>query len=230
MNLHFPDESVTVAGSAEAITVRAVLRATEGVTDLAWRHVSAPAVVFSDPARPTPPRHLHGHDRALHGVQGQAHGHQEGRAVYLRFFILCLIGFLISPLSSAQYKRGRIGCSDFAEMEQYYKNDPDRPIYRLAYATCLITKGEDSKGLQMLYSLSDLRDEDATHINASYRIAEYLETGGTFKIKNLDKEKIEEAIKTYFKTLLYIKEFGQDYPPFTFKHVEFKQQLELRSV
>ena len=54
MNLHFPDESVTVAGSAEAITVRAVPRATEGVTDLAWRHVSAPAVVFSDPGAPNP--------------------------------------------------------------------------------------------------------------------------------------------------------------------------------
>lgn len=120
-----------------------------------------------------------------------------------------------------EYKRGYRSC-DFIYAEKEYRKDSERLINQVLYGKCLVIKGEDARGLVLLYQLED-RD-----VTASYFIAEYLMTDGQFG-SSTTKDKIEEAIGYYLRTLALIA-LIPDYPEPDYLIRESYEQMELFSL
>ena len=137
-----------------------------------------------------------------------------------------LLGILWLSLSCSafadSYTRGNYHCGSFSEAEKTYKNNPDGVHSRVGYAACLILKGEDDKGLRILNQVVK-QDND---VNAAFTLAEYIETGGTFK--NTDNDKLNEAIKAHQRVLSLIA-LDSKYPFNGNMLYEADSQMELNS-
>ena len=144
--------------------------------------------------------------------------------LFLKLTVLILF-LSSSALSSAtEYRRGNYICSDFEEAKADYQMEPNDIVYQSIYGRCLVLKGEDNKGLSLLYPLS----EHYNYIPSAFFIAEYIETGGKMD-RTLDRDNIENAIQAYFRVLLLI-DFGPNYP-YDPHHIlyELNVQAELNS-
>ena len=138
---------------------------------------------------------------------------------------LILLLLVVLPCSAwaQMIKRGNHSCSDFAEGERMYRQDPDDLDKHSMYASCLVIKGEDNKGLPELYTLADHHDS----IPASYFLAAYLGSDGQLD-GYLTQTKIEEALHYFFRTLALIDLFP-NYPGEEYDLYELTFQAELRS-
>ena len=138
-----------------------------------------------------------------------------------------LLGILWLSLSCSafadSYTRGHYHCDSFSEAEKTYKNNPDGVHSRVGYAACLILKGEDDKGLRILNQVVK-QDND---VNAAFTLADYIETGGTFK-NTIDNDKLNEAIKAYQRVLSLIA-LDPQYPFNGNMLYEAHSQMELNS-
>ena len=106
--------------------------------------------------------------------------------------------FSFSSLSFAtDYSRGYLKCNNFEEMKATYEAEPENYILEMRYAYCLLAKGDD-ESLTHLY----LIDERHGHIWASYLIAEYIYTDGTFD--RITHNRVDEAIEAYLRVLALI--------------------------
>ena len=85
-------------------------------------------------------------------------------------------------------------------------------------------KGEDSKGLPLLYLLADHH----SLVTANFFLADYLETDGKF-ISYLTKDNIDEAIKYHLHTQAIIA-LIPTYPEPDYLFYERQRQMELNSV
>ena len=115
----------------------------------------------------------------------------------------------LSTFSSwgTEYIRNELICTDFENTEKNYKSDPEIIPYQIGYGMCLITKGYDFKGLKFWHDAADIHRD----VHAAFLIAKYIQTKGTFDVKSLDKDKLDEIIKAYLRVLLYIN-MTPDYP------------------
>ncbi|MDE0092667.1 MAG: hypothetical protein OXN83_05240 [Oligoflexia bacterium] len=135
----------------------------------------------------------------------------------------CLVLLLLFSLSSwAQYERGSRVCTD--KSEEYYKQDSEDIGNQYLYAACLVIKGEDAKGLAMLYHLSDHQSS----VTASFFLADYLETDGRFMAPSSEKN-LDEAIGYYLRTQAIIALIPSYPEPDYFFH-EKNHQMELKAV
>lgn len=123
--------------------------------------------------------------------------------------LLGLVSLLLSFTSPAHsYDRGNMSCRGFEDVEQNYREEPDDIINQLAYGECLITKGEDDKGLALLYQLAR---EPVSLVAANYHLAQYFATGGTFSRVSYDD--LNKALNYYLHALAIIKA-TPNYPDF----------------
>ena len=138
--------------------------------------------------------------------------------------IIVLVLFFSFSSWAEVYKRGKRSC-DFASAEEYYKQDSKDIGNQVYYAHCLIIKGEDSKGLSMLYHLADHK---SSHI-ASFFLALYLETDGDLKNHPNTRKSLNQAIKYYLRTKAIISLIPQ-YPMPDYIFHEREEQMELKSI
>ena len=125
---------------------------------------------------------------------------------YLKLTVLILF-LSSSALSSAtEYSRGNDICDDFEEVKELYQMEPNDIDYQFGYGYCLVLKGEDDKGLSLLYPLS----EHYNDIPSAFFIAKYIETGGKLD-STIDRYNIEKAIQAHFRVLFLI-DVGPNYP------------------
>ena len=120
---------------------------------------------------------------------------------------------LLEPLVALadNYERGNYSCIGFAETEQLYRSDPQNVYYQLAYAHCLIVRGGQDHGALGMGILHNIADGDhPARVRAAWKIAEYIETGGTFGA-TIDEDNINEAIQAYVKVVFLIN-LAADYP------------------
>ena len=112
----------------------------------------------------------------------------------IRLFALLLFLLVLSPLSLANtYTRGSHTCKNFNAIESLYKREPKNISYQEGYASCLILKGEDERGL---YMLNHILDRDPNQVDIAFTLALYVRSGVQFT--GLDKKKIDEAISYLF--------------------------------
>ena len=142
--------------------------------------------------------------------------------LFIVFFLLSLSS-LIPSVFADNYYRGDYSCEGFKEMEQLYRSDPESIPLRKGYAQCLITKGEDSEGMSILYNIIDRHN----NVKAAFMIAEYIETGGTFEGR-IDKHNINEAIEAYGRVVFFIN-LDPHYPFDGNDIYEAESQMELAS-
>ena len=136
--------------------------------------------------------------------------------------LMCFSGFATS------YIAGNEGCANFEAEEKAYYEEENIHV-TLVYAICLLVKGEATnnpsdvtKGMAILHELSDQQ----SNVPASYFIAEFHLTGGTFdtvSYKNLDI-----ALNYFFRTLAIIDTF-HNYPPSVYTVWEEKNNMEMLS-
>lgn len=119
------------------------------------------------------------------------------------------------------YRRGKRVCTD--ESEERFKYDSEDLDNRYFYASCLVIKGEDSKGLPMLYILADQH----SHVLASDFLANYLRTDGRFELP-LTHVAVDESIKYYMRSQVLIKLMPHYPEPYEF--IERNSQIELNSI
>lgn len=121
-----------------------------------------------------------------------------------------------------KYQRGDHSC-DFSYAEREYRRDSEDLANQYFYGECLVVKGEDARGLALLYQLADHK----SHVMASYFIAEYLETDGRFD-NSFTEDQLDESIGYYLRTQALIA-LIPDYPePDYFFHERYFQ-MELES-
>ena len=138
----------------------------------------------------------------------------------MRFSLILILFFSFS--SFAKYQRGYRACSD--KSEEYYKQDSENIEYQYLYASCLVIKGEDSKGLPQLYLLADHNSS----LTANFFLADYLWTDGRFE--NLITEKnLNEAIHYYLRTQAII-DLIPNYPEPNYFFHEKSHQMELKAI
>ena len=136
---------------------------------------------------------------------------------------LSLILLLLFSVSGwAEYKRGYRVCS--SDFEEKYKPNSEDLGDQYIYASCLVIKGEDSKGLPLLYLLADHK----SLVTANFFLAYYWETDGKF-ITYLTKDNIDEAIKYHLQTQAIIA-LIPTYPEPDYWAYERHNQMELNSV
>ncbi len=140
-----------------------------------------------------------------------------------KYFGILLI-FILPSLSFSQvYRKGHFICDDFAEMKEWYRNEPDNNYAKKAYAECLIAKGEDAKGISILQAIIRKHND----VSAAHMLAEYIGTNGRLD-NSIDEDTIDEAIAAYLQVLTFI-EVSPNYPYNGFWHTENSVQMELRS-
>ena len=142
--------------------------------------------------------------------------------LFIVFFLLSLSS-LIPSVFADNYYRGNYSCEGFKEMEQLYRSDPESIPLRKGYAHCLITKGEDSEGMSILYHIADRHND----VKAAWVIAEYIHSGGTFEDR-IDKHNINEAIEAYGRVVFFIS-LDPHYPQNGNDIYEAESQMELRT-
>ena len=84
--------------------------------------------------------------------------------------------------------------------------EPKNITYQFIYGYCLVIKGEDNKGLSILYPLSEYYN----NIPSAFFIAKYIDTGGEMD-STIDRDNIEKAIQAYFRVLFLI-DVAPNYP------------------
>ena len=119
-------------------------------------------------------------------------------------------------------KRGAESC-DFSVAENYYQQDPNDLSNQVLYAVCLVIKGDDAKGVPMLYHLADQKSS----VKANYFLAEYLSTDGRFANPST-KKTLDEAINYYYRTLAII-DLIPTYPEPDYFFQEKNYQMHLNS-
>ena len=130
---------------------------------------------------------------------------------------------MIFSLSSwAEYKRGNQDCSSDFE-EKFDPNSEDLGD-QYVYAACTVIKGQDAKGLAILYHLADHK----SLVTASFFIAHYLETDGRFE-NFLTEVQINETLQYYLRTQAIINSIP-DYPYPDYWAYEGLIQIELKSI
>ena len=141
----------------------------------------------------------------------------------MRAIFVLFLSFTFSfPCFAETYQRGNQSC-DIEKAEEYYEQDSQDLDNQTLYAICLIIKGEDAKGLAMLYPLADFQ----SRVDASFFLAEYLSTDGTFSSK-VAEENLNEAINYYFHTLALIA-LIPTYPEPEYWAYEKNYQMHLNS-
>lgn len=131
---------------------------------------------------------------------------------------------LFSSFASANYyKKGNQVCEDFKEAENLYKADPEAVYAEFGYARCLVIKGEDATGMNILYRLRDYKNSVA----AARMIAKYIQSGGTFEA-TFDDQSYDEALEAHFKVLALINS-DPSYPHNGHRIYEFRLKMELNS-
>ncbi len=139
----------------------------------------------------------------------------------VKFFIAIGLIFTCRLGFADYYKRGGWICNSFKEAEQDYSANPESKYTQAGYALCLIAKGEDDKGLSILYHSADFNQ----NVYAAFLIASYIGSDGAFE-NALATEKVNEAITAYFKVLALIN-LGIDYPRNGYREYETESQMEL---
>ena len=120
------------------------------------------------------------------------------------------------------FTRGMESC-DFSVAENYYQQDPNDLSHQVLYAICLVIKGDDAKGVPMLYHLADQKSS----VKANFFLAEYLSTDG--RLANpLTTKTLDEAINYYYRTLAIIA-LIPTYPEPDYFFQEKNYQMHLRS-
>ena len=120
------------------------------------------------------------------------------------------------------FTRGLKSC-DFSVAENYYQQDPNDLSNQVLYAVCLVIKGDDAKGVPMLYHLADQKSS----VKANFFLAEYLKTDGRFN-GILTTKTLDEAINYYYRTLAII-DLIPTYPEPDYFFQEKNYQMHLRS-
>ena len=135
---------------------------------------------------------------------------------------LSLILLVLFSFSSwAEYKRGNQACS--RDFEERYKPDSEDLGDQYVYAACTVVKGEDSKGLPLLYLLADHKNM----VTSSFFLADYLKTDGRFT-NFITEMKIDEAIHYHLRTQALI-DLIPTYPEPDYWAYEGHEQMELHS-
>ena len=101
---------------------------------------------------------------------------------------------------ATEYVRNELICTDFEDMEESYKRDPESVPLQIGYGMCLVASGHDFEGLKFWHDAADVHND----VHAAFLIAKYIETKGTFDTGPYDKDKLDEIIKAYLRVLLYI--------------------------
>ena len=140
-------------------------------------------------------------------------------------YLAALAVVLVLPFSSSAevHKRGDRSC-DVSKAEEYYRQDPEDLATKVLYAKCLVIKGDHATGLPELYHLADYQNS----VSASFFLADYLETDGTFTFPPSSKH-LDEAIKYYYRTLVLIDHIPGYPEPDYFFHEKY-EQMHLHSV
>ena len=141
---------------------------------------------------------------------------------------VCALALLVvAPLdaSANSYSRGNWDCSDFKGAEQRYKSNPEGIYRKLEYAHCLITRGDDFQGMNILHNIVESSTEPA-RVKAAWMVANYVKTGGTFE-DTTDENNINEAIEAYGKVISFINSDPR-YPDGN-EIYEEESQIELKS-
>lgn len=144
-----------------------------------------------------------------------------------KIFLFILFGFFSLPLWSQSYTKGRYVCEDFSTAERNYKNSPTNIFYLSTYATCLVLKGEDEKGMSFIHLLAD----KYKHVFSAFLIADYTANRDLtpIQVEQWEEEKvIDETISAYERVLSLINR-EQDYPDQIYWSYELGYQLELNS-
>ena len=116
--------------------------------------------------------------------------------------LTCLLLAAASSAFANNYSRGNWLCVDFNNTEQNYNSDPENIYDQIAYALCLITRGDDSQGLAILNSIVDHSTHPA-RVKAAWMLANYIDTDGTLE-SVIDEDFINEAIEAYLKIIFFI--------------------------
>ena len=141
-------------------------------------------------------------------------------------FIVFLL-FSLSPLGFANsYSRGNWLCEDFKDMEQSHRSEPENILLQRGYAHCLITRGDDLRGLNILHNIVDNNTHPA-RVGAAWMLANYLSSGGTFE-DTIDENNIDEAVKAYKRVVFFI-DLNPFYPEDGNSIYEEEAQIELKT-
>ena len=127
------------------------------------------------------------------------------------------------------YEKGIWTCTDFANVEQTYRSDPEDIYFIRGYARCLVTRGQgndETRGMAMLHDLVEYSTHPA-RTGAAWMVANYIQTGGKLD-GSIDKDNIIEAIKAYGKILFFI-DLDPHYPWDGMDIYEETTQIELKS-
>ena len=130
--------------------------------------------------------------------------------MFLKWMILCFMLFLSSfswaDLFTTTYSQGFFYCRNFDGVKARHRDNPGSILRKRNYAMCLILKGEDDKGLNILNNLvQDHNDSLAAHI-----IAIHTRSGGKMNW-SVNKDRIDEALQAHFKALSLI-DLDPNYP------------------
>lgn len=139
-------------------------------------------------------------------------------------YLAALAVVLFFPFASSAeiHERGDRSC-DVSRAEEKYLQDPDDVGNQVVYASCLVIKGDDASGVPELYRLADHQNS----VTASFFLADYLETDGTFTAPPSYKH-LDEAIRYYYRTLVLIDHIPGYPEPDYFFH-EKSRQMHLHS-
>ncbi|MCZ0933105.1 MAG: hypothetical protein OXJ52_08135 [Oligoflexia bacterium] len=137
-------------------------------------------------------------------------------------FCFILLGVFSLSSWAERYERGNKACTN--KSEEYYRQDSENIRYQYLYGACLVIKGQDAKGLVILYHLADHK----SLVTANYFVADYLGTDGKFA-DPLTRFKIDEAIYYQERTLALINSLPT-YPEPDYWAYERQNQMELQSV
>ncbi len=148
---------------------------------------------------------------------------QREEGFMFKYFGIPLIFILPSLTFGQSYTRGNFTCDDFAEMKEWYRNEPDDNYAKKAYAECLIAKGEGAKGFSILQAIIRKHND----VSAAFMLAQYIGTDGRLD-SSIDEDTIDEAIAAYLQVLTFI-EVSPNYPHNGFWHTENSVQMELNS-
>ena len=97
----------------------------------------------------------------------------------LKFFIVFLL-LSLSPLAFANsYTRGNWECTNFKNMEQNYRSDPEEINGRIGYALCLLTRGDDHQGMAILHNIVD-HSTEPERVKAAWMVANYISNWRNF--------------------------------------------------
>ena len=139
--------------------------------------------------------------------------------------LACLLLAVSTSGFADNYSRGNWVCVGFNRTEQNYRADSTNIYYRMGYALCLLTRGDDSQGMAILHNIVDHSTHPA-RVKAAFMVAEYISTGGTFE-DTIDKDNINEAIEAYGRVIFFIS-LDPDYSN-TNDLFEEEAQMELTS-